>query len=111
VARVYERDARPSDLGRLAWTVEAAAGQGDPVASAILDHGAAELALSARAVHGRLVFTAGPVPVVLAGGAFRACSSLFGRVASRLDIPRAEPRLLTQEPAAGAVTLARDLLD
>lgn len=110
VARVYERDARPSDLGRLAWMVEAAAEQGDPVASAILDHGAAELALAARAVHERLVFSAGPVPVVLAGGAFRACPSLFGRVDARLGIAGAEARLLTTEPAAGAVTLARDLL-
>jgi N-acetylglucosamine kinase-like BadF-type ATPase len=107
---VYERDARPSDLGRLAWIVEAAAGQGDPVASAILDHGAAELALAARAVHERLVFAGGPIPVVLAGGAFRACPSLFGRVDARLGITGAEARLLATEPAAGAVILARDLL-
>lgn len=110
VARVYEREARPSDLGRLAWTVETAAGQGDPMAAAILDQGGAELALSARAVFERLVFPGRPVPVVLAGGAFRACPSLFARVEARLGIAGAAPRLLATEPAAGAVTLARDLL-
>jgi N-acetylglucosamine kinase-like BadF-type ATPase len=110
VAAVYGQSARPSELGRLAWTVEAAATQGDEVASAILDQGASELALAARAVHERLVFPSGVVPVVLAGGAFRACPSLVSRLGACLDVPRAEPRLLTVEPAAGALTLARDLL-
>ncbi len=110
VAAVYGQTARPSELGRLAWTVEAAATQGDPVATAILDLGASELALAARAVHERLVFSDGVVPVVLAGGAFRACPSLVARLRDRLGIPRAETRLLAVEPAAGALVLARDLL-
>lgn len=110
VPAVYERSVRPSELGRLAWTVEAAVKQGDAVAAGVLDAGAAELALAARAVHRHLVFERGPVPVVLAGGAFRACPSLVPRVAARLEIPGAEPVQLTAEPASGAVALARDLL-
>ena len=110
VPAVYERSVRPSELGRLAWTVEAAVKQGDAVAGELLDAAASELALSARAVYRHLVFGQGPVPVVLAGGAFRACPSLVPRVAARLDIPGAEPTQLTAEPASGAVALARDLL-
>jgi len=110
VAAVYERNPRPSELGRLAWTVEAAASQGDEVAGEILERGAAELALAARAVYRQLVFSDGVVPVVLGGGAFRACPSLVGRVSTRLEVKGAETRLLTLEPASGAVALARDLL-
>ena len=110
VAAVYERSPRPSELGRLAWTVEAAASQGDEVAGEILERGAAELALAARAVHRQLVFAYGVVPVVLGGGAFRACPSLVGRLSARLDVKGAETRLLTVEPASGAVALARYLL-
>jgi N-acetylglucosamine kinase-like BadF-type ATPase len=109
-AAVYAGGAQPSDLGRLAWTVEAAAGQGDPVASGILEAGARELALSARAVHRQLVFAPGGIPVILAGGAFKACPRLVDLVSRQLGFPGAEPRLLAGEPAAGAVTLARDLL-
>ena len=111
VPAVYERSVRPSELGRLAWTVEAGAKQHDAVAAGVLDAAASELALAARAVYRHLVFLTGPVPVVLAGGAFRACPGLVPRIAARLDIPAAETTQLTAEPAAGAVALARDLLD
>jgi N-acetylglucosamine kinase-like BadF-type ATPase len=109
-AAVYEKGPRPRELGALAFTVEAGASGGDPAAIDILDRGAAELALAARAVHRQLDFPGGSVPVVLGGGAFRACPSLAGRVSSVLGVPGAEPRLLAVEPAAGAVTLARGLL-
>jgi N-acetylglucosamine kinase-like BadF-type ATPase len=110
VAAVYERMVAPSQLASVAWIVEAAAGQGDPVSREILDRAASELALAARAVHRQLIFPSGPVPVVLAGGAFRACPTLVSRVPEYLDIPGAETQLLKDEPAAGAITLARDLL-
>lgn len=110
VPAVYERSVRPSELGRLAWTVEAAAQQGDAVATGILDAAASELARSAHAVYRQLVFGPGPVPVVLAGGSFRACPSLVPRLGAHLDFPGAQPTQLTVEPAAGAVALARDLL-
>jgi N-acetylglucosamine kinase-like BadF-type ATPase len=109
-ATVYERFTSPSSLGSVAWTVEAAIGLGDPVASEILDRGASELAVAARAVHRQLIFAPGPLAVVLAGGAFRACPTLVSRVPAFLDLPGAETHLLKDEPAAGAITLARDLL-
>jgi N-acetylglucosamine kinase-like BadF-type ATPase len=110
VPAVYERSVRPNQLGQLAWTIEAALQQGDAVAAQVLEDGATELARAVRAVHRQLVFDPGPVPVVLAGGAFRACPALFARTSERLEIPSAEPVLLRTEPAAGAVALARDLL-
>ena len=110
VPAVYERSVRPHQLGQLAWTVEAALQQGDAVAARMLEDGASELAQAVRAVHRQLVFESGPVPVVLAGGAFRACPALFSRVSKHLAIPGAEPVLLAAEPAAGAVALALDLL-
>jgi N-acetylglucosamine kinase-like BadF-type ATPase len=96
-------------LAALAPLVQAAADAGDPVAAALLDAAASELALAARSVAGRLALPA-PYPVVLAGGLFRGCPSLAGRVSASLALPGAEPRPLDVEPARGAVALALDLL-
>jgi N-acetylglucosamine kinase-like BadF-type ATPase len=109
-ATVYERFTAPSALASVAWTVQAAVGMEDPVAREILDRGASELALAARAVHRQLIFAPGPLAVVLAGGAFRACPALVSRVPAFLELPGAETHLLEGEPAAGAITLARDML-
>jgi hypothetical protein len=47
---------------------------------------------------------------VLAGGAFRACPSLYGRLEACLDLERARVVRLAVEPARGAVTLALEML-
>ena len=60
-----------SDIAALAPLVIEAAADGDAVAAAIVTHGAAELALMARAVHDALQWE-GPPPPIVAGG------SLFG---------------------------------
>jgi N-acetylglucosamine kinase-like BadF-type ATPase len=110
VAAVYARGGRrPDEIAALAPIVEAAHGRGDPLAGALLDTAADELALAARAVFRQLRFE-GRVPVVLAGGAFRACPSLVPRLAARLDVPAADVVRLTAEAATGAVALACDLL-
>ena len=57
----------------------------------------------------KLTFTES-YPLVLAGGVFRACPSLYDRVESNLDLPKAEVVRLDKEPATGAVTLALELL-
>jgi hypothetical protein len=49
--------------------------------------------------------------VVLAGGAFSACPGLADQLEARLELPAAEVRRLGVEPAVGAVTLARTLLE
>ncbi len=50
----------------------------------------------------------GDYPLVLAGGAFRACPSLHRRIGEHLELPRARVKLLDTEPATGAVALALD---
>jgi glucosamine kinase len=110
VPRVYEKGLPKHRIAALAGLVQKAADQGDSVAVALLDQAAYELALAAQAVARQLSFGPGPVPVVLAGGVFKACPSLVGPIGQRLDIPGAEPAVLTQEPACGAVALALDLL-
>jgi N-acetylglucosamine kinase-like BadF-type ATPase len=107
---VYGRSPRPDELARLAGLVQQAFEQGDAEAGHLLDRAAEELALAARAVAGQLAFGGGAVPVVLGGGAFKACPELVPRLSARLRIPGADAALLSGEPALGAVTLARDLL-
>ena len=75
-----------------------------------MDQAAKHLASAARAVANHLKFP-DRHPVVLAGGAFKACPSLSPRVESLLDdLPQVEVKLLEVDPAVGAVTLALELL-
>jgi N-acetylglucosamine kinase len=95
-------------IAALARLVQQAADAGDTGAQDLIVRGAEELALAACAVHHKLRFD-GPFPVVLAGGAFKACPGLVPRFEAALALPDARPALLQQEPAYGAVVLARDL--
>ncbi len=97
-------------VAELASLVEEAAAEGDASAEELLDQAAMHLALAARAVATRLSFDAA-FPLVLAGGAFRACPSLYRRVEERLELPSARVVRLDVEPARGAVALALDLLE
>jgi N-acetylglucosamine kinase-like BadF-type ATPase len=110
VPLVYEKGLTAPEIAALARLVEAAAALGDDIAVAILEEGARGLAAAGRAVAGRLDFGGRAFDVVLAGGAYRACPSLVGRVTAHLGLPGARPRLLEVEPARGAVALALDLL-
>ena len=110
VPRVYEKGLPKHRIAALAGLVQKAADRGDPVAAGLLDQAAGELALAAQAVFRQLSFAAEPVPVVLAGGVFKACPSLVAPIGARLGIPGAQPAVLTEEPACGAVALAIDLL-
>ena len=67
-------------------------------------------AAAARSVARQLVFD-GEYPLVLAGGVFKGCPSLYDRLESRLDLAAARVDRLGVEPARGAVTLALQLLD
>jgi N-acetylglucosamine kinase-like BadF-type ATPase len=109
VPLVYERGLSRPQLSSLARLVQEAADAGDPLADALLDRAAGELALAARSVAGRLQL-AGRYPVVLAGGLFHGCPDLVRRLGARLGLPGAEPRRLEGEPARGALALALDLL-
>ena len=96
-------------VAELASVVEEAATEGDEAASSLLDQAAQHLARAARSVSRQLSFP-GAYPVVLAGGAFRACPSLYRRIRGSLDLPAALVQKLEAEPATGAVRLALGLL-
>lgn len=110
VPLLYETGVPRHRMAGLAVLVERAAVAGDGVAASLLEEAAGELALAARSVAARLDFGGKPFPVVLAGGAFRACPSLVPRLTARLALPGAAPLPLEVEPAMGAVTLALDLV-
>jgi N-acetylglucosamine kinase len=109
VSWFYDQEHFRFRVAELAPLVEEAAAAGDRAAVELIDHGAEHLARAARAVARQLAFP-GDFPLVLSGGAFRACPSLGERLRASLELPRARVTRLVTEPARGAVTLALDLL-
>ncbi|MCP3961600.1 MAG: hypothetical protein GY719_27485 [bacterium] len=109
VAWFYDQEHFRHRVAELAALVEEAAEAGDGAANVLLDQAARHLALAARAVAGKLDFSE-PFPLVLAGGAFRACPGLYSRIEAGLDMPLARLTRLEAEPATGAVTLALESL-
>jgi N-acetylglucosamine kinase-like BadF-type ATPase len=110
VPRVYEEGLANHQVAALAGLVQRARDEGDPLAAGFLEEGGAELGLAARAVALQLELAGQPFPVVLAGGAFKACPGLMEPLTRALQLPEARPARLGVEPAHGAVTLALDLL-
>ena len=107
---VYEKGLPKFRIAAHAGLVQQASDRGDAVATALLEEAALELSLAARAVAQRISLGGGPYRVVLAGGVFKACPSLPGRIERCLGLPGAELAPLRVEPAQGAVALALDLL-
>lgn len=110
VAWFYDQERSRHRVAELASLVEEAAQEGDASAQELLDHAAFHLASAARAVDDQLGFEV-RYPMVLTGGAFRACPSLVTRIEERLELPWADATLLEDEPARGAVMLALEMLD
>lgn len=110
VPLVYEQNLPKYRIAALAPLVQQAADQGDRLAADLVQEAGLELALAARSVARQLGLLHAEVPVVLAGGAFRACPKLADIVPRALEMPGARARLLTEEPARGAVSLALGLL-
>ncbi len=111
IPKVYEQALPKHGIAALAPLVERARAEGDAVAAELIRRGGHELALAAGAVARALELGGEPFPVVLAGGAFKACPSLVETVVGALDLPAARPSPLTVEPALGAVALALELLE
>ena len=111
VSLIHEKGLPRSQVAALAGLVQKAADRGDAVAAGLLGESARELAACVRAVAARLAFGDEPYPVVLAGGLFRACPSLGESLIALVDLPKATLRPLNVEPAAGAVTLATEMLE
>jgi N-acetylglucosamine kinase-like BadF-type ATPase len=105
----YDQELSRDRVAKLASVIEEAAADGDQAADALLGQAAEHLARAARAVAGQLAFP-DSFPLVLSGGAFRACPSLARRLEGVLDLPAARVARLEAEPATGALQLALDLL-
>ena len=105
----YDQELSRHRVARLAGIVEEAAREGDATADRLLDQAARHLVRAAKAVERQLGFGSS-YPLVLAGGVYRACPSLYGRVEKKLDLELARVVRLEEEPATGAVTLALELL-
>ena len=106
----YDQELSRNRVADLASLVETASADGDEAAETLMDQASKHLATAARAVANQLTFP-DRYPIVLAGGAFKACPSLGRRVEALLDdLPEVEVKLLEVDPAMGAVTLALELL-
>jgi N-acetylglucosamine kinase-like BadF-type ATPase len=105
---VYDRERPRMRVAALGPIVQRTVELGDRVATAVVDRAADELALAARSVASRLAFGSEGFPAILAGGAFQVVPALTTALTERLraDLPRSDVRLLTDEPARGAVHLA-----
>ena len=102
---MYDGRIRMDRLGELSPVVFATARGGDPVARAIIDRLADELATMAIALATRLGIKRLPVDVVLAGGVFRADDpAFFERLDARIrpGLPAANLIRLDVPPVAGA---------
>lgn len=107
---LYDRQARPQTIARVAQAVQQARDEGDAVAAAILDEAADELSTAARSVAERLRLLDTAFDWLLAGGVFQGVPWLHAELARRLPqlAPRSRVRRLEVEPALGAVRLALD---
>src|SRR5215212_5188146 len=108
VQEVHLRDPRRHRVASTAPAVQAACDEGDVVAREIVDRACDELVAAAGSVAERLAMRGLVFPLVLAGGVLRVLPALRQQLLARLpDVaPRSSPRLLTEEPAVGAVRLA-----
>lgn len=105
----YVQELSRTRVAQLASVVEEAADEGDAAAVDLLDQASGHLARAAQSVVRQLEFP-GTFPLVLSGGAYKACPSLVRRLERDLELPAARVVRLEVEPAAGAVTLALRLL-
>jgi N-acetylglucosamine kinase-like BadF-type ATPase len=106
VRQIYTGHLKPAAIATLASTVQAAADEGDEVATRIIEVGAAELTGAAASVARQLQLSA--CTVVLAGGIFRAVARMRQAVSEAIcaRLPGSRILPLDVEPAIGAVRLA-----
>jgi len=105
---VYDRDLPRVAVAALGPIVQRMGGQGDAVATRILERATSELVLAAQSVATRLEMRGDEFTFYLAGGAFRVVPWLASELPARLAevAPRCQVQVLDEEPAVGAVWLA-----
>ena len=110
----YDGRLAEARIGDLAPTVFATAAAGDPVARAIIDRLADELAVMAAALARRTGLTRSDPEVVLAGGVFKTDDAAFhAGLAERIRsaIPAARIVRLAAPPVLGAALIGLDQLN
>ena len=108
ISEIYHRPHGRRAIASLAPLVDQAREDGDLVAAEIMIDAADELATAAGSVITRLEMRGEQFPILLAGGILKRSEWLAAEVERRMAevAPRSEVRLLTHEPALGAVRLA-----
>ena len=108
VAEIYHQPQGRRAIAALGAVVDRARAEGDPVAIDIMTQAADELALAAASVISRLDMRGEQFAILLSGGMLRESVWLATEVRHRMAevAPRGVVRLLTEEPAIGAVRLA-----
>ncbi|HET9017371.1 MAG TPA: BadF/BadG/BcrA/BcrD ATPase family protein [Thermomicrobiaceae bacterium] len=106
--RAYREGVSPAEVARLAVAVVRLADAGDEPARGILRDAGAELARHVETVAGRLRLTS--PPLALGGGLLRTSAVLREATLSALSLTPAQVRVV-DDPALGAVAIARRLLD
>jgi N-acetylglucosamine kinase-like BadF-type ATPase len=108
IQQVYQNKLSPDAISALVSRVQIAFDAGDEVATTIFRAAADELESLALSVATRLDLGTEPFPFILGGGILRTVQWLRDELRRRLSLamPNGNVRLLTREPAAGAVSLA-----
>lgn len=108
-SQLYPRSDRPAVLASFAPDVAACAADGDPVAGAVMDAAAHEIAAAATAV----CPSGDGAAVALTGGLFRLGAPLSGPLRQELDRRLSGARVLTPEggPLDGALLIAARLTE
>lgn len=109
VRQVHTRPDRRPFITAMAGLVARADADGDAVAGEILRAATDELVLAARSVVEQLGMRGERFHVVLSGGLFKMAPVVVSMIAARMSdlAPKSSTGLLTDEPALGAVRLAR----
>ena len=112
IQAIYQGGRDRASLAALAPVVLAAADADDSVARELVDSAAAQLSRMVEAVVSALGLKRAAVPLALAGGVLLANSSYRQSTLSLISAHgiQADPVTLVEEPAAGAVRLARATL-
>ena len=105
---VYKRDVPRLSIATVGPIVQRAGNHGDGVAMQILERAAEELVLAAASVASRLEMRGDGFSFLLAGGVFRVVPWLVEELGRGLIevAPRANVKVLIEEPAVDAVSLA-----
>ena len=112
ISHVVMKELKPEEVARLFPLVLEAARQRDAVAQRLCEEAGRDLADLALALMRRMGWLRRVIPVVYAGGVFRASLRIRRSVTRHLrrQAPQARVLLLRHPPVEGALALARDLV-